>query len=179
MPNTTPWTASKPVLTTPATAAYTQLESEINLVCLAHWQHEGNHVIVSRTMSNEILCSIWAASDSGKLLQLLEIDSNCNYNAKKMANANPKINYGFMLVSECNPRPNDASFESSASASLSDQPTPDSSSSLAIGVDTRQDEIKPPSLIAGVPSTAVVRSPSHLFVLLALSHLLLVLIHHQ
>ena len=39
-------------------AAYTQLESEINLVCLAHWEQDGNHVIVSRTMSNEILCSV-------------------------------------------------------------------------------------------------------------------------
>ena len=38
--------------------AYTQLESEINLVCLAHWRHDGNQVIVSRTMSNEILCSV-------------------------------------------------------------------------------------------------------------------------
>jgi hypothetical protein len=38
--------------------AYTQLESEINLVCLAHWRHEGNQIIVSRTMSNEILCSV-------------------------------------------------------------------------------------------------------------------------
>jgi len=37
---------------------YTQIESEINLVCLAHWRHEGNQVIVSRTMSNEILCSV-------------------------------------------------------------------------------------------------------------------------
>lgn len=41
-----------------STTAYTQLESEINLVCLADWTHEGNHVIVSRTMSNEILCSV-------------------------------------------------------------------------------------------------------------------------
>lgn len=40
------------------TTAYTQLESEINLVCLAHWRHNGNYVIVSRTMSNEILCSV-------------------------------------------------------------------------------------------------------------------------
>lgn len=39
--------------------AYTQLESEINLVCLAHWRHyNGDQVIVSRTMSNEILCSV-------------------------------------------------------------------------------------------------------------------------
>ena len=37
---------------------YTQIESEINLVCLAHWKHAGNQVIVSRTMSNEILCSV-------------------------------------------------------------------------------------------------------------------------
>lgn len=41
-----------------STTAYTQLESEINLVCLADWTHNGNHVIVSRTMSNEILCSV-------------------------------------------------------------------------------------------------------------------------
>jgi hypothetical protein len=40
------------------TTAYTQLESEINLVCLAYWKHDGNHVIVSRTMTNEILCSV-------------------------------------------------------------------------------------------------------------------------
>ncbi len=40
------------------TSAYTQLESEINLVCLAHWKHNGNHVIVSRTMTNEVLCSV-------------------------------------------------------------------------------------------------------------------------
>ena len=40
------------------TTAYTQLESEINLVCLAHWRHDGNHVVVSRTMTNEILCSV-------------------------------------------------------------------------------------------------------------------------
>lgn len=37
---------------------YTQIESEINLVCLAHWKHGANQVIVSRTMSNEILCSV-------------------------------------------------------------------------------------------------------------------------
>jgi hypothetical protein len=43
---------------TTVTTAYTQLESEINLVCLAHWRQDGNHVIVSRTMSNEILCSV-------------------------------------------------------------------------------------------------------------------------
>lgn len=42
----------------PTTTAYTQLESEINLVCLAHWRHNNHHVIVSRTMSNEILCSV-------------------------------------------------------------------------------------------------------------------------
>ena len=41
-----------------STTAYTQLESEINLVCLAHWKHDENHVIVSRSMSNEILCSV-------------------------------------------------------------------------------------------------------------------------
>ncbi len=41
------------------TTAYTQLESEINLVCLAHWRvGEHNQVIVSRTMTNEILCSV-------------------------------------------------------------------------------------------------------------------------
>jgi hypothetical protein len=40
------------------TTAFTQLESEINLVCLAHWRHDGNQIIVSRTMSNEILCSV-------------------------------------------------------------------------------------------------------------------------
>lgn len=37
---------------------FTQIESEINLVCLAHWKENGNHVIVSRTMANEILCSV-------------------------------------------------------------------------------------------------------------------------
>jgi hypothetical protein len=37
---------------------FTQIESEINLVCLAHWKENGNQVIVSRTMSNEILCSV-------------------------------------------------------------------------------------------------------------------------
>jgi hypothetical protein len=41
------------------TTAFTQLESEINLVCLAHWRHDGNQIIVSRTMSNEILCSVY------------------------------------------------------------------------------------------------------------------------
>lgn len=40
------------------TNSYTQLESEINLVCMAHWRHENNIVIVSRTMTNEILCSV-------------------------------------------------------------------------------------------------------------------------
>jgi hypothetical protein len=40
------------------TTAYTQLESEINLVCLAYWKSDGNHIIVSRTMTNEILCSV-------------------------------------------------------------------------------------------------------------------------
>lgn len=43
---------------TATATAYTQLESEINLVCLADWTHKGKHVIVSRTMSNEILCSV-------------------------------------------------------------------------------------------------------------------------
>ena len=43
---------------TTSTSTYTQLESEINLVCLAHWKHNGNHVIVSRTMTNEVLCSV-------------------------------------------------------------------------------------------------------------------------
>ena len=37
---------------------YTQIESEINLICLAHWKTNGNQIIVSRTMSNEILCSV-------------------------------------------------------------------------------------------------------------------------
>ena len=45
-------------VTKSSTTAYTQLESEINLVCLAHWKHNGNHVIVSRTMTNEVLCSV-------------------------------------------------------------------------------------------------------------------------
>jgi hypothetical protein len=40
------------------TNSYTQLESEINLVCMAHWRHENNIVIVSRTMTNEMLCSV-------------------------------------------------------------------------------------------------------------------------
>lgn len=85
-------------LTSPSTTAYTQLESEINLVCLAHWRQDSNHVIVSRTMSNEILCSIWSSSEDGKFLQLLEIDSNCNYNSKKQQQ---RINYGFLLVNSC------------------------------------------------------------------------------
>jgi hypothetical protein len=40
------------------TNSYTQLESEINLVCMGHWRHENNIVIVSRTMTNEMLCSV-------------------------------------------------------------------------------------------------------------------------
>jgi hypothetical protein len=50
--------SNRPLYHQQTTNAYTQLESEINLVCLAHWKHNGNHVIVSRTMSNEILCSV-------------------------------------------------------------------------------------------------------------------------
>jgi len=98
------------------TTAYTQLESEINLVCLAHWRHNGNYVIVSRTMSNEILCSIWSSSEDGRLLQLLEIDSNCNYDSSSSSkkastshnyggssdSSHQRINYGFMHVSSCN-----------------------------------------------------------------------------
>ena len=38
--------------------SYTQLESEINLICLAHWNHDNNIVIVSRSMSNDVLCSV-------------------------------------------------------------------------------------------------------------------------
>ena len=49
------------------TNAYTQLESEINLVCLAHWHHDGNQVIVSRTMTNEILCSVREANSKENL----------------------------------------------------------------------------------------------------------------
>jgi hypothetical protein len=41
-----------------ASNLYTQLESEINLVCLAHWNYEDNLVVISRSMSNEILCSV-------------------------------------------------------------------------------------------------------------------------
>lgn len=37
---------------------YTQIESEIDLVCLAHWKQAGNQIIVSRTMTDEILCSV-------------------------------------------------------------------------------------------------------------------------
>lgn len=45
-------------ITQTATNTYTQLESEINLSCLAHWTHEENIIIISRSMSNEILCSV-------------------------------------------------------------------------------------------------------------------------
>ena len=89
---------SNPIQSSPSTTAYTQLESEINLVCLAHWRQDGNHVIVSRTMSNEILCSIWSTSDDGRFLQLLEIDSNCNYNNNKKRQG---INYGFVYINSC------------------------------------------------------------------------------
>jgi hypothetical protein len=90
------------LISSPATTAYTQLESEINLVCLAHWKQDGNYVIVSRTMSNEILCSVWSESENGKFLQLLEIDSNCNYNSKnKGVEQQQRINYGFVYVNTC------------------------------------------------------------------------------
>ena len=39
-------------------SAYTQLESEINLICLAHWSHDDNLVVISRSMSNDVLCSV-------------------------------------------------------------------------------------------------------------------------
>ena len=38
--------------------AYTQLESEINLHVLGYWIYEDNFVVISRSMSNEILCSV-------------------------------------------------------------------------------------------------------------------------
>lgn len=38
--------------------SYTQLESEINLICLAHWNYDNNIVIISRSMSNDVLCSV-------------------------------------------------------------------------------------------------------------------------
>ncbi|CAF0712059.1 unnamed protein product [Brachionus calyciflorus] len=105
------------------TTAYTQLESEINLVCLAYWRHDGNHVIVSRTMSNEILCSIWSSSEDGKILQLLEIDSNCNYNKKSFS----RINYGFVFVESCHSEPSE--FKSLIKNQMSDYSSSLSSSS--------------------------------------------------
>jgi hypothetical protein len=39
-------------------AQYTQIESEINLVCLAHWKQGGKQIVVSKTMSDEVLCSV-------------------------------------------------------------------------------------------------------------------------
>lgn len=79
------------------TASYTQIESEINLVCLAFWEQDGNNVVVSRTMSNEILCSIWSFSEDKKNLKLLEIDSTCNYNKQ----SHSRVNYEFFFVHTC------------------------------------------------------------------------------
>ena len=38
--------------------AYTQLESEITLHVLGYWNYDDNFVVISRSMSNEILCSV-------------------------------------------------------------------------------------------------------------------------
>jgi hypothetical protein len=38
--------------------AYTQLESEITSHVLGYWNYEDNFVVISRSMSNEILCSV-------------------------------------------------------------------------------------------------------------------------
>lgn len=78
-------------------ASYTQLESEINLVCLAYWNQDGNNIVISRTMSNEILCSIWSYSGNKKKLKLLEIGSTCSYTEE----SNSRVNYEFSFFDTC------------------------------------------------------------------------------
>lgn len=77
--------------------SYTQLESEISLSCLAYWNQDGKNVVISRTMSNEIICSIWFFSKDKNSLKLFEIDSSCNYSKESYS----RVNYEFFFVDSC------------------------------------------------------------------------------
>lgn len=93
-------------VSTSATSLYTQLESEINLSCLAYWPLNNHNSIentlflVSRSMSNEIICSIWSLNSLNKTLNLYEIDKNCYEYRKKISMK--RITHEFKFQSTCN-----------------------------------------------------------------------------
>ncbi len=75
----------------------TQLESEINLICLAYWYFNEYVILMSKTMTNDVLCSVWLPSKDDATLKLYEIDANCNYQKRSLL----KLTFEFKKLYRC------------------------------------------------------------------------------
>ena len=71
------------------------------------------------------LLKIWLESEDRKFLQLLEIDSDCNYNKK----SNQRLNFGFLYINSCDD--GKLSHDTSQSSSSSSSASSAASSSLS------------------------------------------------